>query len=101
MEKVQTAAHCVTRAAEHGGPMIFAQKGMMQAIHRHHKREFNPDRKDHHWIVFLVIRCGPSRCSAGDAPEGRQKLCSSARIDFSTRSDPKQTLAKCKPELAL
>jgi hypothetical protein len=49
MEKVQNAAHCVTRAAEHGGPMIFAQMGMMQAIHRHHKRVFNPDRKDPHW----------------------------------------------------
>jgi hypothetical protein len=29
---VQTAAHLVTRAAEHGGPMIFAQMGMLQAI---------------------------------------------------------------------
>ncbi len=47
MEKVQTAAHLVTRAAEHGGPMIFDQMGMLRAIHRHHKREFNPDRKDH------------------------------------------------------
>src|SRR5712671_2141294 len=27
MEKVQTAAYCVTRAAEHGGPMIFARWG--------------------------------------------------------------------------
>jgi hypothetical protein len=25
MEKVQAAAHCVTQAAERGGPMIFAQ----------------------------------------------------------------------------
>jgi hypothetical protein len=49
MEKVQNAAYCVTRAAERGGPMIFAQMGMLQAIHRHQKREFNPDRKDHHW----------------------------------------------------
>ena len=49
LEKVQTAAHCVTRAAEPGGPMIFAQMGMMQAIHRHRRRVFNPDRKDHHW----------------------------------------------------
>jgi len=49
MAKVQTAAHFVTRAAEHGGPMIFAQMGMLQAIHRHHKRVFNPDRKDRHW----------------------------------------------------
>jgi hypothetical protein len=49
MEKVQTAAHCVTQAAEHGGPMIFAQMGMLQAIHCHQKRELNPDAKDHHW----------------------------------------------------
>ena len=47
-EKVQTAAYCVSRAAKHGGPMI-AQMGMMQAVHRHHKRVFNPDRKDTHW----------------------------------------------------
>jgi hypothetical protein len=46
---VQTAAYLVTRAAEHGGPMIFAQMGMLQAIHRHHKRVFNPERKDTHW----------------------------------------------------
>src|SRR5882724_8293828 len=46
MEKVQTAAHMVTRAAEHGGPMIFAQMGMLQAIHRHQKRVFNRDRTD-------------------------------------------------------
>jgi hypothetical protein len=28
MDKVPAAAHCVTRAAEHGGPIIFAQMGM-------------------------------------------------------------------------
>ena len=49
MEKVQAAAHCVTQAAENGGPMIFARMGMLQAVHRHRKRVFNPDRKDHHW----------------------------------------------------
>jgi hypothetical protein len=49
IDKVQAAAHLVMRAAEHGGPMIFAQMGMMQAVHRHHKRVFNPDRKDTHW----------------------------------------------------
>jgi len=41
-EKVQTAAHCVTQAAENGGPMIFAQMGMMQAIHRHRERSSIP-----------------------------------------------------------
>ena len=48
MDKVQAAAHFVTRAPERNGPMIFAQMGMMRAIHRHHERVFNPDRKDHH-----------------------------------------------------
>jgi hypothetical protein len=43
-----------TRAAEpvvieHGGSMIFAQMGMLQATHRHRERVFNPDRKDHYW----------------------------------------------------
>jgi hypothetical protein len=49
MEKVQAAAHCVTRAAEHQGPMIFAQMGMLRAVHRDQKRVFDPDRKDTHW----------------------------------------------------
>ena len=49
MEKVQNAAHCMTQAAEHGGPMIFAQMGMLQAVHRHRQRVFNSDRKDPHW----------------------------------------------------
>ena len=35
MKPVQAAAHCVTEAAENGGPMIFARIGVMQAIHRH------------------------------------------------------------------
>jgi len=48
MEKVQTAAHLVTRAAEqHGGPMIFAQMGVLQAIHRHQERFSIPIAKTH------------------------------------------------------
>jgi hypothetical protein len=49
MKEVQTAAHCVTEAAENGGPVRFARAGMMQAINRHVVREFDPSRKDHHW----------------------------------------------------
>jgi hypothetical protein len=49
MDKVQTAAYCVSRAAEDGGPMIFAQMGMLRAIHRQRERVPNPDRKEHHW----------------------------------------------------
>jgi hypothetical protein len=37
MKEVQAAAHCLTEAAENGGPMIFARMGMMQAINRHHQ----------------------------------------------------------------
>ena len=29
--------------------MIFAQMGILQAIHRHHKRVFNPIAKTHIW----------------------------------------------------
>jgi len=54
MEKVQNAAHFVTRAAEHNGPMIFAQMGMLQAIHRRRQRVFNPDRKDPGRLFVLV-----------------------------------------------
>jgi hypothetical protein len=34
MKEVQTAAHCVTEAAENGGPLRFARIGMLQAINR-------------------------------------------------------------------
>jgi hypothetical protein len=49
LPKVQTAARMATEAAENNGPMIFAQMGMLQAIHRHHVREFETTRKPHHW----------------------------------------------------
>src|SRR5882672_6135283 len=42
--------------AEHGAPMIFAQMGMMQAIHRHRERVFHPDRKEHHWARRKLSR---------------------------------------------
>jgi hypothetical protein len=32
------AAHCVTEAAENGGPLVFARIGVMQAINRHRRR---------------------------------------------------------------
>jgi hypothetical protein len=49
MKEVQTAARCITEAAENDGPMIFARIGVMRALNRHVVREFNPDRKDTHW----------------------------------------------------
>jgi hypothetical protein len=49
MKEVQAAAHCLTEAAEYGGPVLLARMGVLQAIHRHRERVFNPDRKDTHW----------------------------------------------------
>jgi len=49
MKEVQAAAHCVTEAAENGGPMMFARMGMMQAINRHKIEEFDPKQKSPHW----------------------------------------------------
>ena len=46
---VLTAAEMLTNAAEHGGSMELACIATLQAINRHHQREFNPDRKDTHW----------------------------------------------------
>jgi hypothetical protein len=45
MKEVQTAARCVTEAAENGGPMQFARMGMMQAINRHHQHRTELRRK--------------------------------------------------------
>jgi hypothetical protein len=49
MKQVQAAAHCVTEAAENGGPLLFARIGMMQAINRHKIEEFDSKRKSPHW----------------------------------------------------
>jgi hypothetical protein len=45
MKEVQAAAHCVTKAAENGGPLLFAKIGMLHAINRHRPEEFDPKRK--------------------------------------------------------
>ena len=49
MPTVVTAAELLTLAAEHGAPIEFARIATLQAINRHHVRQFNPDRKDPHW----------------------------------------------------
>jgi len=43
------AMEALILVAESGGPMMFARIGVMRALNRGHVREFNPDRKDHHW----------------------------------------------------
>jgi hypothetical protein len=34
---------------ELGGPTMVARIGVMQALNRHHVREFSPSSKGHHW----------------------------------------------------
>jgi len=43
------AMEALILVAEHNGPTMFARIGIMRALNRGHVREFNPDRKDHHW----------------------------------------------------
>jgi hypothetical protein len=43
------AMEALMLVATSGGPTMFARIGIMRALNRHHVREFNPDRKDHHW----------------------------------------------------
>jgi hypothetical protein len=45
----QVAIEALLMAAEDRGPLLHARVGMMRALNRHRVREFNPDRKDHHW----------------------------------------------------
>ena|SRR5258708_2700946 len=50
LEEWQTAIEVLILVAEsNGGPTMMAHIGVMRALNRHHVREFNPDRKDHHW----------------------------------------------------
>jgi hypothetical protein len=43
------AAEALILVAEKDSPTMFARIGFMRALNHHHVREFNPDRKDHHW----------------------------------------------------
>ena len=48
-EEWQAAMEALILVAELDGPTMFAGIGMMRALNRKVEREFNPDRKDHHW----------------------------------------------------
>jgi hypothetical protein len=43
------AMEALILVATHGGPTMFARIGIMQALNRHHVREFDLDRKPQHW----------------------------------------------------
>jgi hypothetical protein len=45
----QAAMEALILVATLGGPTMMARIGVMRALNRGRVREFNPDRKDHHW----------------------------------------------------
>jgi hypothetical protein len=45
----QAAMEALILVATHGGPTMFARIGIMRAPNHRHVREFDPDRKPHHW----------------------------------------------------
>jgi hypothetical protein len=45
----QAAMQALLLVAKSGGPTMLARIGIMQALHRHEIREFDTDRKPHHW----------------------------------------------------
>ena len=45
----QAAVEALILVAETNGPTMFARIGVMQALNRHHVREFYLNRKPHHW----------------------------------------------------
>jgi hypothetical protein len=45
----QAAMEGLDLGADTRRPTMFARIGIMRALNRHQVREFNPDRKPHHW----------------------------------------------------
>ena len=45
----QAAMEALILVATSGGPTMFTPIGIMRALNRHHVREFDLDRKPHHW----------------------------------------------------
>jgi hypothetical protein len=45
----QAAMEALLLVVTLGGPTMFARIGVMQALNRHHVREFDLDRKPHRW----------------------------------------------------
>ncbi len=52
----QAAMEALILVATSGGPTMFARIGVMRALNRGYVREFNPERKDHHWEKRKLAR---------------------------------------------
>jgi hypothetical protein len=50
------AMEALILVAESNGPTMFARIGVMQALNRHHVREFNPKQKEPHWGRRKLVR---------------------------------------------
>src|ERR1700726_2210664 len=63
IEEWQTAVEVLILVAEsNDGPTMLARVGVMRALNRHNVREFNPDRKPHHWGKRKLNENGPDLC---------------------------------------
>jgi hypothetical protein len=60
------AMEALILVATHGGPTMFARIGIMQALNRHHVREFDPKQKEPHWGRRKLARVNTSK-HVGDA----------------------------------
>jgi len=49
LEEWQAAVEALLLVVELNGPTMMARIGVMRALNRHHVREFDSSRKDHHW----------------------------------------------------
>jgi hypothetical protein len=49
LDEWQAAAEALLLVVKYHGPTMLARMGVMRALNRNAVREFNPDRKDHHW----------------------------------------------------
>jgi hypothetical protein len=52
----QAAMEALILVATLGGPTMFARIGIVRALNRHVEREFNPPRKDPHWVKRKLTR---------------------------------------------
>jgi hypothetical protein len=48
-EEFRPVMQALLLVAEHAGPTMFTQIGVMRALNRHVERVFDPSRKDKHW----------------------------------------------------
>ena len=56
LEPWQTAVEALLLVVELNGPTMMARIGMLRALNRGRVREFNPSRKNTHWVRAKLAR---------------------------------------------